>query len=141
MKRTAEMIIVFLGFIIYGFVGIIGGFTIWMYYNQDQVAEMVEEVEVEVEMDEAVSKGEFLQLINDIGTSGWYIVVGAALALIVGGIAIYLLRGNRNARVAGITLIVSAIVITLITFGLSFLGGIAYVIAGIMCLARKPKEA
>lgn len=137
MSRTGEMLLTFLGFIIYGFYAVVGGATVWMNKNQDKVASMLENVD-NSELD--VSKEEFLGLIQDIGGSGWLVLFGAAIALIAGIVAIYFLRGNKNALAAGWTLILAAVISSIMTYFVVFIGGIVYVIAGIMSLVRKPKS-
>jgi len=138
LTRTAEMLITFLGIMVYSFFSMIGGATLWMNKNPDKVANMLEDTNNEG-MD--VTKEEFLILLEDIGGSGWYVLIGSLIAIIVGGIAIYLLRGNKNSLIAGISLLISAILSTFLTFLLAWPAAIFYIIAGIMSLVRKPKES
>lgn len=135
MNRTAEVIFTIIGMLIYFFVGLMGVFTTWMYYNQDQVSQMLEDVET----NDDLTTEEFLTLLSEIGTTGWYIIVIAVIALIIGGVAIYFLRHNRNAKIAGVLLLIMSVTSVLASFGLAFIAAIAYFISGIMSLIRKPK--
>src|SRR5690625_4901880 len=82
---------------------------------------------------------EFLALVDEIGTSGWIVLSGSILAILLGLVAIFLLRQNKHPKAAGIILLATAVISTFMTFFLGFIGGIIYVITGIMALVRKPK--
>lgn len=138
MSRTAEMLITLLGIMVYSFFAIIGGATVWMNKNPDKVAEMLEDVNNE-ELD--LSKDEFLFMLEDIGGSGWYVLIGTILAILAGAIAIYYLRGNKNNIIAGILLVLSAVLATFMTFLLAWPAAIIYLLAGIMALVRRPKQS
>lgn len=138
MTRTIEIILVVIGSIIHSFFMVIGGFMAWMYHNEDKVTEMLEDIDLEE--DEELSPNEFIELINEIGGSGWYIAIGAAVAIITGIVALFFLRRNKNAKVAGYILISSALITTIGSLGGTVIGGIVFFIAGLMCLLRKPKH-
>lgn len=134
MGRTGEMLFTFLGIVVYSFYSVIGGATIWMNNNQDKVEGLLDE-ESANQVD--VTKEEFLQMLEDMGGAGWYILIGTILAIIGGCIAIYFLRKNKNPKAAGIILLASSVVSILVTFLFAWPAALIYVVAGIMALVRK----
>jgi len=139
VSRTGEMLLTVLGIIVFGFFAVIGGATIWMNKNPDKVAEMLEAEDIETNENVDLSTDEFLALVDEIGTSGWIVLSGSILAILLGLVAIFLLRQNKHPKAAGIILLATAVISTFMTFFLGFIGGIIYVITGIMALVRKPK--
>lgn len=137
MSRTAEMLITLLGIMVYSFFSIIAGATVWMNKNPDKVADMLADLNNE-EMD--LTKDEFLFMLEDIGGSGWYVLIGTILAILAGVLAIYFLRGNKNNIIAGVLLILSAIIATFMSFFLAWPAALIYLLAGIMALVRRPKQ-
>lgn len=139
MSRTGEMLLTVLGIIVFGFFAVIGGATIWMNKNPDKVAEMLEAEDIETNENVDLSTDEFLALVDEIGTSGWIVLSGSILAILLGLVAIFLLRQNKHPKAAGVILLATAVISTFMTFFLGFIGGIIYVITGIIALVRKPK--
>lgn len=137
IKRTTEIILVLIGIVIHGFFVIVGGFMAWIYHNESKVLEMIDEID---EGESEAAKAEFIQLISEIDNIGWYIAIGSGISLIAGAIAIYFFQKNRNAKVASITLIVTAVVTAIGSLGSAAIGGIFFFIAGLMGLLRKPQE-
>src|SRR5690625_6413523 len=96
------MLLTVLGIIVFGFFAVIGGATIWMNKNPDKVAEMLEAEDIETNENVDLSTDEFLALVDEIGTSGWIVLSGSILAILLGLVAIFLLRQNKHPKAAGI---------------------------------------
>ena len=79
-------------------------------------------------------------LISSIAAGGWTLLITSLIALILGIIAIVFVKGNKKPKAAGIIFIVTAVVFAVITFGVAIFPGLFFLIAGIMCLARKPAQ-
>lgn len=135
MKRTVEIILTIIGGLIGLFMTLIGGVILWMKSNPDEVRHMFSDMpefqQTGIDVDEVIHS------INQVGAS---ILILALLTVIAGIVAIILLKGNKQPMAAGIILIASAIIAIIFTQGFMTIGGIFYVIAGILALVRKPKE-
>src|SRR5690625_5571246 len=77
------MLLTALGIIVYSFFAVIGGITIWMNKNPDKVADMLEEEGINSNENVELSPEEFLALVDEVGTSGWIVLSGAILAIIL----------------------------------------------------------
>src|SRR5699024_2125178 len=115
MKRTTEMILSIIGMFLYFCITAIGGFYVWMTRSE-----------------------EMLQV---AGPLSWMITIGGLLAIILGIVAMIMLKGNKNPKAAGITLLVVGAATILIAFPHGIFIGMFYLIAGILCLARKPRPS
>lgn len=135
MKRTGEIVLGVIGVIFYGVGAIFGIFMLVMKNNemiQDQLREISQDPELAGVMD-------FNALVNSLSAGGWTLIITSLIALILGIIAIVFIKGNKKPKAAGIIFIVTGVVIAIVTFGVAFFPGIFFLIAGIMCLARKPQ--
>lgn len=135
MKRTVEIILTVIGGLIGLFMTLVGGLILWMKSNPDEVRHMFSDMpefqQASIDVEEVIAS------INQVGAS---ILILALLSVIAGIVAIVLLKGNKNPKAAGIILIVTAIIAIIFTQGFMTIGGIFYVIAGILALVRKPKQ-
>lgn len=135
MKRTVEIILTVIGGLIGLFMTLVGGLILWMKSNPDEVRHMFSDMpefqQASIDVEEVIAS------INQVGAS---ILILALLSVIAGIVAIVLLKGNKNSKAAGIILIVTAIIAIIFTQGFMTIGGIFYVIAGILALVRKPKQ-
>lgn len=133
MKRTGEVVLGVIGALAYAFFAIVGGFMAWLQ-GEDELLQNI--------FDEGVTEGTGLsqnEVIDAMGDGGWMIAVSSVIAIILGIIAMVLLKGNKKPVVAGIIFIAVAVVISFTSFGTGIFGGIFFLIAGIMCLVRKPQ--
>ncbi|MFP7495082.1 DUF4064 domain-containing protein [Terribacillus saccharophilus] len=73
------------------------------------------------------------------GMSIWLVILYVICA-ILGFVSLAMLKPNKKATGAGILLIVTAVLGTLLSVFLAIVGGILYLIAGIMAIVRKPVE-
>lgn len=135
MKRTAEIVLGVIGAIIYGLFAALGGMMIWMQNNEELIRDSFEQT---AEQNPEINMGDFDMVIESMGTGGWMILIVSLLALLLGIIAMVFLRGNRRPKAAGIIFIITAVGTSIITLGVGIIPGLFYLIAGIMCFARKP---
>ncbi|QHJ69868.1 DUF4064 domain-containing protein [Planococcus halotolerans] len=137
MKRTAEIVLGIIGALGYAFMAAIGGFMLWMQNNRDLI-----ETELTTGTGDPTtdfSMEEFEAAMDMLGAGGWIVLISAIAAIVLGIVAMVLLKGNKKPVVAGIIFIATAIIISITTTGLGVIAGIFYLIAGIMCLVRKPQ--
>jgi len=133
MKRTIEIILIVLGMIVYGFFTLMGASIIWMQNNRDKAKEFFKSNEA---ADDAFTFEEFEEAINNIGSSGWIFTLTLLFAIVVGIVALILLKGNKYPKPAGLLLIFSAVIFTVVVGMGPGIGGVFYLIAGIVCMVR-----
>lgn len=137
MKRTAEVVLGIIGALAYGFLAAIGGLIIWLQSNESIGKDFYEEM---IAQSPELEWADYQVFIDSFGAIGLTLLIGSLLAVIVGVVAMVLLRGNKKPKVAGIIFIVTAVLVAIISFGTGVIAGAFYLIAGIMCLVRKPKQ-
>ncbi|AIY06786.1 hypothetical protein Plano_2821 [Planococcus sp. PAMC 21323] len=136
MKRTAEVVLTIIGALGFVFIAAIGGIMIWLQNNRGIMEESFNEMAAETP---EIGMGDLDEMLNMLGTGGWFLAVASVVAVILGIVAMVLLKGNKKPVVAGIILIATAVIVSFVTGGAGILAGIFYLIAGIMALVRKPK--
>jgi cytochrome bd-type quinol oxidase subunit 2 len=134
MKRTGEIVLGVIGAIFYGLGALFGVVMLVLKDQQDLLREISQDPEVSDVID-------INSLVDTLSAGGWTLIITSLIALILGIIAIVFIKGNKKPKAAGIIFIVTAVVITIATFGAAIFPGIFFLIAGIMCLARKPQTA
>lgn len=138
MKRTAEIVLGIIGALGFAFMAALGGFMLWMQNNRDLIeAEMTTgtgDPATDLTMEE------FDAMIDLLGAGGWVLLASAIAAIVLGIVAMVLLKGNKKPVIAGIIFIVTAIIVSIITTGVGIIAGLFYLVAGIMCLVRKPQR-
>lgn len=137
MKRTAEIVLGIIGALGYAFMAAIGGFMLWMQNNRDLIESEMTTGTGDPSTD--FSMEEFEAAMDMLGAGGWIVLISAIAAIVLGIVAMVLLKGNKKPVVAGIIFIATAVIISITTTGLGIIAGIFYLIAGIMCLVRKPQ--
>lgn len=137
MKRTAEVVLGIIGAIAYGFLAAIGGVIIWLQNNESVGRDFYEEMMAQSPDIELMDYQDFL---DSLGTTGMLLLIVSLLAIALGVVAMLLLKGNKKPKVAGIIFIVTAVLVAIISLGTGVIAGAFYLIAGIMCLVRKPKQ-
>ncbi|AXF55771.1 DUF4064 domain-containing protein [Salicibibacter kimchii] len=139
MKRTGEMILGMIGVVITFLVSL---FVLFMVIGLQQadVPQLTNIIEQELANDPNVQgqeAEEFSALVlNVMSTAGWGLLAVHAIGLVLGIIA--LVKLNRNAKTAGILFLIAGGELLLLTVGFSFVYAALFIIAGVMCLARKP---
>ncbi|WP_422124584.1 DUF4064 domain-containing protein [Planococcus sp. X10-3] len=136
MKRTAEIVLGIIGALGFALLAALGGFVIWMQDNRDFLEEaMTGTGDPSTEF----STEEFETMLDLVGSGGWVLLISSIAAIVLGIVAMVLLKGNKKPVIAGIIFIAVAVIVSIATAGGGILAGLFYLIAGIMCLVRKPK--
>ncbi|PAV28118.1 hypothetical protein CIL05_18605 [Virgibacillus profundi] len=135
MKRTGEVILGIVGAIVFTFLAFIGVAMIWLHNNEGLVQDILNEGTTE-EFPE-IAMMDLNEFVNYMGEFGWQIAIASVIAIVLGIVAMVLLRGNKKPKAAGIIFIVAIVVVAFTNIGLAVMGGIFYLIAAILCFARK----
>ncbi|WP_227521552.1 MULTISPECIES: DUF4064 domain-containing protein [Bacillus] len=135
MKRSTEMILAVIGIVLSGLLSMIGFLVNSLATNSDFQDSMKDELAADPALAAEDLEG-FFGMIESVGPT--LIIVGI-VSLILGLVGTWAIKGNKKPILAGIALILAAVVITVGTVGFGFLPGLLFLIAGIMCFVRKPK--
>ncbi|GGP09086.1 DUF4064 domain-containing protein [Oceanobacillus neutriphilus] len=133
MKYKTETILTAIGILLFG---ILFAGSILLYGNLEGSPDTLELVQSFME-DENINEFSEQQLINYIGYLFIYLSIISFVWIILGAVAIFLLKKENKGKAAGILLIVTAVLGTLSTIGLGIFSGIIYLAAGIMAITRK----
>lgn len=139
MKRTAEITLGIIGTIFYLFSVVFGALRIWAENNKGYLYDMILENQAEMGLTAADINNLDLLFSYSLATGGMLLVILPVLAIILGIVALVLLKGNKHPVAAGIIFLSTGVLYVIITFGGGILSGILFLIAGILCLARKQK--
>ncbi|MFP3842336.1 DUF4064 domain-containing protein [Bacillus safensis] len=133
MNRTLEKSFTITGIVLFVFL-LIGSF---MFYegtkNNNDTFKLVQDFIEEENIKDIAPE----QVIDLISNGSLYIVVLSVLSILAGVISLFLLK--KNTRSAGILLITTSILFSILTIFLGILGGIAYLIAGIVIVSKEKK--
>ncbi|SEA16052.1 Protein of unknown function [Thalassobacillus cyri] len=137
MKRTAEIVLTGIGVVLYG---LIAG-MLSIVVNVKDNPEFRESLEGTIQQDPEANLEEINvdQMIEGIADGAMIIIITGIIALLIGVVAIYFIKGNKKPKLAGILLIVTAVIATVITVGVGVVAGLFYIVAGIIGIVRKPK--
>ncbi|MDX8046348.1 DUF4064 domain-containing protein [Gracilibacillus sp. S3-1-1] len=135
MKRTAEITLSIIGSVLYLIGALFGGIFRMFEGNEELREEIMNDPQVQ-----QTDIGDVQLILDTMGSFGTVIVVSSIIAIVVGIVASILFKGNNKPVIASILLLVTSVVIIFITYGLGIFAGIFFIIAGIMGLARKPKQ-
>ncbi|MBM7649461.1 putative membrane protein [Bacillus ectoiniformans] len=138
MKRTAEGILVIVGVII-NLILIAGGALISVVSKDESIRT---ELEKELANDPNLASAGLdpTAAMNMIESVGWGFVAIVAISTILSVIALFSMRRNKKPKLAGGLLIISALIVGLATLFIGWLPALLFLIAGIMCFARKEKN-
>lgn len=136
MSRTGEIVLTIIGALLYGLFAATGIFMGWLFNNE----ELLNDINNEVQSEPQISASDFEAFVDMLGGGGWILAIVSIISVILGIIAIILVKGNKKPKAAGIILIVTSVIVALVTLGAGIISGIFYLIAGIMCLARKEPQ-
>lgn len=134
MKRTGEFVLGIIGVVLSFLIAIGGIIFIWAAKSEELKSIFIEEAETQA----LLSIEEINAMFDSLPTIGIMLLIAGGIGIVIGLIAVISIKGNRKPKLAGILFIVSAILIGIITVGTGFLPALLYLIAGIMCFARKP---
>jgi hypothetical protein len=134
MKRTGEYIVSVIGIILSALMAGLG-FIFISFNGSEEVKQVMGE---EVANNPALSTEDLtvgLELLESFGT---LITVASIAGAVLGLVAVFILR-SKKPKAAGILFILAALAVGLISIGLGIIPALLFLIAGIMCLARRPK--
>jgi len=136
MKRTAEIVMTVIAVIISGLTALFG-VLMNLGMSDPEFAEVMEE---EMAADPAaMGEMDMATFMDMLAWAGPVLLAVGIISLILGVIGIIAIKGNKKPVLAGIMLILAALVIGIGTIGFGFIPAILYLIAGIMAFVRKPK--
>ncbi|MDM8099739.1 MULTISPECIES: DUF4064 domain-containing protein [Oceanobacillus] len=130
MKRTVEIVLGVIGMVGYGLVAALGGFMLFLQNNEDLLQEVVEQ-------NPEMGLNDLNTVMEGMGAGGWALLITSILAIILSLAAIFLIKGNKQPKIAGSIFIVISILGSIVTIGFGIIPGIFLLISGIMCLVRK----
>lgn len=133
MKRTGEIVLSVIGTVLYGLSAAFFGLLIALFNNEQFIYEMEKETPPE--------DLEYLYMGLDFINASGVIAIGITiLAMILGIVSTVLLKGDKNPKVAGIILLSTSVLASVITLGAAIFPSIFLFIAGIMALVRKAPQ-
>ncbi|MBS4217855.1 DUF4064 domain-containing protein [Bacillus sp. FJAT-49711] len=134
MKRTGEITLGIIGIILSVLTALVGMFFMWIS-KSEEIKSFVFEESLN---DPTVTPEDIELVLNFMGGGGWALIIAAILGVILGIIGVIAIKGNKKPKLAGAMFIIGTVLVGVISFGFGFLPAILYLIAGIMCFARKP---
>ncbi|MFB4167936.1 DUF4064 domain-containing protein [Virgibacillus sp. JSM 102003] len=136
MNRTGEIVLTIVGALIYMLFAGLGIFTAWLFNNE----QILNEASDEMMQQPGMGTGDMQAMLEVLQGGGLVLAIVSIIALVLGIISIILVKGDKKPKAAGIILIVTSVLAAIITVGAGIFSGIFYLIAGIMCLARKEQK-
>ncbi|SEN85205.1 Protein of unknown function [Amphibacillus marinus] len=136
ISRKIEIALIILGATVFAFFSITG--INMLIINQDEEAALAayEQISLEVEDDDIPTFEQFSDMLFPGGIS---IIAISGVSIIVGMVSIFLLKGNKRPKPAGILVLIVGGVIGFLQFGIALFGSLFYLIAGLLVLFKKPK--
>ncbi|MCR2820826.1 DUF4064 domain-containing protein [Lederbergia panacisoli] len=135
MKRTGEITLGIIGIILSALTALMG--MLFMFAGKSE--DMIPILEESLNDPTINSEGIDLNIIlNMMSTAGSALIIAAILGVVLGLIGVIAIKGNKKPKLAGLMFIIGAVLIGVITIGFGFLPALLFLIAGIMCFARKP---
>lgn len=135
MKRTGEIVLAVIGILLSGLFAIVG---VAINYLMDN-PEFLEELNQGLSSDPNLSESELNAAMGLVELLGPSLLVVGGLTVVLGIIGIIAISKNRKPILAGVMLVLAALVIGIGTLGVGFLPAILFLVAGIMSFVRKPK--
>src|SRR5690606_5302376 len=130
---TAEIVLGIIGAVFYLFSIVIGALRVWAENNKEFLENYVYEHQDEMQFT-SVELESIEQLMSvNLAPGGILLVILPLFAIILGVIAMILLKGNKQPIAAGIIFVAVGVLYPIITLGGGILSGILYLIAGILC--------
>ncbi len=136
MKRTGEMILGIVGAVFYALMCALGIFLIWLNGNE----QLKQTIQDSASHNSSIKTPINTSMMNQITSGGMTLLIASIIGLVLGIIALVLIKGNKKPKISGILFIVAGGLSVLISGGSGMLPAILYVIAGIMALARKQNK-
>ncbi|AGA59538.1 Putative uncharacterized protein [Thermobacillus xylanilyticus] len=128
MKRTFEIALSVLGII--ASLVMVGTGIVFLYLTKSEKFLQY--------LEEGWSESENAYTLEQLGQAGTMFITPGLIGIALGLCAVWLLKGNRNAAVAGWGLIIVSVALCFVSL-FAAIPGLFYIAAGILALARKPK--
>lgn len=140
MKRIAEITLGVIGAIFYVLSLFFGFIRVWAENNKGYIQDLMLNNPEEFPLTPA--EAEVVENIFNfnLARGGSLLIILPIVAIILGIIAMVLLKGNKQPIAAGIIFIATGVIYVILTMGGGILSGVLYLIAGILCLTRKPNQ-
>lgn len=90
--------------------------------------------------DPKVAPEDVMKVADLMGKAGGLLVIASIIGFVIGLIAVIIIYKNRKPLLAGLLFIGSAVVMTFISMFIALLPGCLFLIAGLLCLLRKPRQ-
>ena len=135
MKRVVEAIFTLIGILMYGLLTIV---SIAIFSNFKENPESKNLIQ-EFLTDENIKEVNADQVLSLLSNGTIFILVISVLCIVFGILSLFTLKGDRDPKLAGKILILTSILGTILTLFTGILGGLPYLIAGIIALVRKSK--
>ncbi|WP_130860739.1 DUF4064 domain-containing protein [Gracilibacillus phocaeensis] len=132
MKRTGETILSIIGMLGYGLIAAFGSIMLVLQDNETFLQDLEENSRETSSGDLNVNA-----VLDGMSIGGWLFVIASILAILLSFVAIFLMKGNKRPKTAGIIFIVTAVLAAISTVGIGIIPSIFLLISGIMCLVRK----
>ncbi|WP_174615564.1 DUF4064 domain-containing protein [Virgibacillus ihumii] len=136
MERTGEIVLSIIGVVLYALCAF-GGFAGAAFLNNEQLMSNLANDMATPQM----SASDYMAVFETMSGGIMLFAIVSVVSLILGIIAAVFLKGNKKPKAAGIILIITSVLGTIVTVLGVVIPAIFYLIAGIMALARKPKPA
>lgn len=139
MSRTAEIVLSIIGAVFFALMLCFSGLILAFQDSQDFKDAFKTEFEAQqtADVDTQIDVNKVMDILSGATT---YFIIVSIIAMILGILAVVLLKGNKKPKAAGIILLITGILTAVLTIGFSFLPSLLYLIAGILALVRKPKQ-
>lgn len=138
MRRVGEITLSIIGAVLSLFGVIIWAITRSTFKLSEFREELIGIFDESIEMNELDGAMTSQEILESMDTIFPVLILSALVSTIIGIVAVFLLRGNKQPFAAGLVLIIGAVIVLVSSFATGFLAVILYVIAGIMTLVRKP---
>ena len=135
LKRTTEIVLAVIGIVLSGLLSLIGMLVNSFAGN----SEFQDSIRDELATDPTLAAEDLEGFFGMIESVGPTLIVVGLVSLLFGLVGVWAIKGNKKPILAGIMLVLAAVVITLGTVGFGFVPGLLFLIAAIMCFVRKTK--
>ncbi|GAA0603684.1 DUF4064 domain-containing protein [Virgibacillus siamensis] len=136
MKRTGEIVLSIIGIVVYALCAFAGFAGATVLSNEQLMSDMANEMATP-----QMSASDVMAMFDTMSGGIMLFAIVSVVSLILGIVAAVFLKGNKKPKAAGIILIITSVIGTIVTVLSVIIPAIFFLIAGIMALARKPKPA
>ena len=137
LKRTTEIVLAVIGIVLSGLLSLIGMLVNSFAGN----SEFQDSIRDELATDPTIAAEDLEGFFGMIESVGPTLIIVGLVSLLFGLVGVWAIKGNKKPILAGIMLVLAAVIITLGTVGFGFVPGLLFLIGGIMCFVRKPKSS